>query len=127
MNLDFFFDKAVTVPWGKPCARLEGGAYTIEPFPGMPAPKEEPGCDVGIPDNVPIVDRSYVVDEVKGVVNIFCRFGDAVKGMPDSHMFRLVNGKLRYVHTLSVSPPGMQMPMPKSIPLNNDRPKAQGD
>jgi hypothetical protein len=124
--LDIFFDKKVIVPWGKPCARLEGGAYTLEPFPGMPAPKEEPGCDIGIPDNVPIVGRSYLVDEELGVVNIFCRFGDAVKGMPDSHMFRLVDGKLRYVHTLSVSPPGMQMPMPKSIPLNNDKPKVEG-
>jgi hypothetical protein len=124
--LDIFFDKKVVVPWGKPCARLEGGAYTLEPFPGMPAPKEEPGCDIGIPDNVPIVGRSYIVDEELGVVNIFCRFGDAIKGMPDSHMFRLVDGKLRYVHTLSVSPPGMQMPMPKSIPLNNDKPKVEG-
>ncbi len=125
--LDIFLDKKVVVPWGKPCARLEGGAYTLEPFPGMPAPKEEPGCDIGIPDNVPIVGRTYLVDEELGVVNIFCRFGDAVKGMPDSHMFRLVDGKLRYVHTLSVSPPGgMQMPMPKSIPLNNDKPKVEG-
>ncbi len=121
--LDIFFDKTAVVPWGKPCARLEGGAYTLEPFPGMPAPKEEPGCDIGIPDNVPIVNRNYIVDEELGVVNIFCRFGDAVKGMPDSHTFRLVDGKLRYVHTLSVSPPGMQMPMPKSIPLNNDQAK----
>ncbi len=123
--LDIFFDKKVVVPWGKPCARLEGGAYTLEPFPGMPAPKEEPGCDIGIPDNVSIVSRSYIVDEELGVVNIFCRFGDAAKGMPDSHTFRLVNGKLRYVHTLSVSPPGMQMPMPKSIPLNNGKPKVE--
>ncbi|NLD36057.1 MAG: hypothetical protein GX654_04230 [Desulfatiglans sp.] len=125
--LDIFFDKSVIVPWGKPCARLEGGAYTLEPFPGMPAPKEEPGCDIGIPDNVPIVGRSYLVDEELGVVNIFCRFGDALTGMPDSHTFRLVDGKMRYVHTLSVSPPGgMQMPMPKSIPLNNDKPKVEG-
>jgi hypothetical protein len=125
--LDIFFDKTVTVPWGKPCARLEGGAYTLEPFPGMPVPKEEPGCDIGIPDNVQIVGRSYLVDEEMGVVNIFCRFGDAVKGMPDSHTFRLVNGKLRYVHTLSVAPPGFQMPMPTSIPLNNDKEKVSGN
>lgn len=120
--LDIFMDKTVTVPWGKPCARLEGGAYTLEPFPGMPAPKEEPGCDIGIPDNVQIVGRSYIVDEEMGVVNIFCRFGDAKNGMPDSHTFRLVNGKLRYVHTLSVAPPGFQMPMPKTIPIPGKKP-----
>ena len=26
--LDFFSDKFTSVPWGQPCARLEGGAYT---------------------------------------------------------------------------------------------------
>jgi hypothetical protein len=122
--LDTFFDKSVIAPWGKPCARLEGGAYTLEPFPGMPVPEEEPGCDIGIPEgSLQIVSRSYVVDEELGVVNIFCRFGDAVNGMPDSHTFRLVGGKFRYVHTLSVAPPGFQMPMPDSIPLPKSKPK----
>ena len=122
--LDFFFDKTVVAPWGKPCARLEGGAYTLEPFPGMPEAEEEPGCDIGIPDgSLGIVSRSYVVDEELGVVNIFCRFGDAVNGMPDSHTFRLVDGKFRFIHTLSVAPPGFQMPMPKSIPLPKNKTK----
>lgn len=122
--LDTFFDKTVIAPWGKPCARLEGGAYTLEPFPGMPVPEEEPGCDIGIPEGtLPIVSRSYVVDEELGVVNVFCRFGDAVNGMPDSHTFRLVDGKFRYVHTLSVAPPGFQMQMPDSIPLPKNKPK----
>jgi len=47
-----------------------------------------------------------VVDVEMGTVNIFCRFGNP-PGVPDSHTFRLVNGKLRYVHTLSVSVPGL--------------------
>ena len=96
--LDQFSDKLVEAPWGIPCARLEGGAYTnrkIEP---------NPSCKVGIPPGVLyIVNRDYVVDEELGVVNIYCRFGNSQTGMPDSHTFRLVNGKFRYIHTLSVS------------------------
>lgn len=96
--LDQFSDKLVEAPWGIPCARLEGGAYTNR--------KNDPNptCKVGIPPGVLyIVNRDYVVDEEMGVVNIFCRFGNSQTGMPDSHTFRLVNGKLRWVHTLSVS------------------------
>ncbi|HTY48480.1 MAG TPA: hypothetical protein VMB48_02175 [Steroidobacteraceae bacterium] len=96
--LDEFADKFVQVPWGYPCARLEGGAYTDR--------KHNPHstCKVGIPNGVLyIVNRDYVVDEDQGVVNIFCRFGNSTNGMPDSHTFRLVNGKLRWVHTLSVN------------------------
>lgn len=39
---DLFNDKSVTVPWGTPCARLEGGAYT-----GNGSPTDR--CDVGVP------------------------------------------------------------------------------
>ena len=49
-----------------------------------------------------LVNRDYVVDEEQGVVNVFCRFGDSKTGMPDSHTFHFVNGKFRFVHTLSV-------------------------
>ncbi len=96
--LDQFSDKLIEAPWGIPCARLEGGAYTNR--------KSDPHatCKVGIPKGVLyIVNRDYVVDTKMGVVNIFCRFGNSETGMPDSHTFRLVNGKFRYVHTLSVS------------------------
>jgi len=97
--LDLFSDKLSDPPWGIPCARLEGGAYTDR--------KSDPNanCKVGIPGGVLyIVNRDYVVDEEMGVVNIFCRFGNSQTGMADSPTFRLVNGKLRWVHTLSVSP-----------------------
>ena len=96
--LDLFADKHVEAPWGTPCERMEGGAYTNR--------KNDPNstCKVGIPNGVLyIVNRDYIVDEEKGVVNIFCRFGNSTTGMPDSHMFKYVNGKFRYVHTLSVS------------------------
>ena len=50
-----------------------------------------------------IVNRDYLIDEDKGVINIFCRFGDSRTGMPDSHTFRYVGGKIHAVHTLSVN------------------------
>ncbi len=112
---DHFSDKNIPVPFGTPCSRLEGGAYTTRNFDDPKAT-----CDIGFPiDKLPILNRSYVVDVEMGTVNIFCRFGNP-PGVPDSHTFRLVNGKLRYVHTLSVSVPGVafdkimgQQPKPK--------------
>ena len=78
--LDVFADKFIDMPWGIPCARLEGGAYTNR--------NNDPhaSCDIGIPPGVLyIVNRSFVVDQEKGVVNVFCRFGNSENGMPDSH------------------------------------------
>jgi hypothetical protein len=96
--LDLFQDKHLEAPWGMPCERLEGGAYTNAQG------KADSTCKVGIPNGVLyIVNRDYLVDEEKGVVQVFCRFGNSQTGMPDSHMFKYVNGKFRYVHTLSVS------------------------
>jgi len=107
--LDQFSDKLVKTPWGRPCARLEGGAYTNRN--GDP----NPTCEVGIPPGVLyIVNRDYVVDEQQGVINVFCRFGNSTTGMPDSHTFRLVNGKLANVHTISIN-------------LNPDKPSPQAD
>ena len=97
--LDLFADKYREAPWGQPCARLEGGAYT-----NSKGDLNDPAtsCKVGIPAGVLyIVNRDYVVDEEQGTVNIFCRFGAG--GMPDSHTFHYVNGKYRWVHTLSMS------------------------
>jgi hypothetical protein len=91
--LDSFNDKTVNVPWGTPCARLEGGVYTGK---GRP----DDSCNVGVPDGVELVDRSYVVDPAKGAVSVFLRFGGP-DGLPDSHTFRIEDGKIRYVHTVT--------------------------
>jgi hypothetical protein len=107
--LDLFSDKFIEAPWGIPCARLEGGAYTNR--------NNNPNatCEVGIPPGVLyIVNRDYVIDEEMGVINVFCRFGNSATGMPDSHTFRLVNGKYTNVHTLSVN-------------LNPNNPSPQAD
>jgi hypothetical protein len=101
---DHFSDRSVKIPFNTPCARLEGGLYTAKDFDDPNA-----SCYVGFPegdDKLPILKRDYVVDVDMGTVNIFCRFGRP-PGMPDSHTFRLVNGKIRYVHTLTPSVPGL--------------------
>jgi hypothetical protein len=45
-----------------------------------------------------------------GVINVFCRFGNSASGMPDSHMFRFIDGKIRGVHTISVNLTGAPSP-----------------
>lgn len=101
---DHFSDRSVKIPFNTPCARLEGGMYTTKDFDDPKAT-----CYLGFPEGdekLPILKRDYVVDVDMGTVNIFCRFGRP-PGMPDSHTFRLINGKIRYVHTLTPSVPGL--------------------
>ena len=96
--LDAFADKFTDIPWGQPCARLEGGAYTNR------AGKPDASCEVGIPaGTLYIVNRDYLIDPEMGVINVFCRFGSSTGG-PDSHSFRFIDGKIRGVRTLSVLP-----------------------
>jgi hypothetical protein len=118
---DHFSDRAVKIPFNTPCARLEGGMYTTKVFDDPKA-----SCYVGFPEGeekLPILNRSYVVDVEMGTVNIFCRFGRP-PGMPDSHTFRLVNGKIRYVHTLTPSVPGLNFDEIMGPP-SKAKPKAQ--
>jgi hypothetical protein len=98
--LDAFLEKKIDlVPWGFPCERTEGGGgYTGKALPSD-------SCEVGVPAGVNIANRHFVVDEVLGTVQVFCTFGASSpgggSGAPDSHLFRVENGKLRYVHTLT--------------------------
>jgi hypothetical protein len=97
--LDAFLEgRKDLVPWGYPCNRTEGGAHT-----GNGSPKDS--CDVGVPSGVNIANRRFVVDETIGAVVVFCTFGagnaNGGSGAPDTHLFRIENGKLRYVHTLT--------------------------
>src|SRR5690606_20082494 len=66
--LDLFKDKSVEVPWGTPCNRLEGGVYT-----GTGAADDS--CNVGVPENIDLVNRQYIVDETIGAVDVFLEFG----------------------------------------------------
>jgi hypothetical protein len=116
--LDAFLEKRIDlVPWGFPCERTEGGrGYTGK---GSPADS----CEVGVPAGVNIANRHFVVDEVLGVVSVYCTFGaggpNGGSGAPDNHTFRIENGKLRYVHTLThlLQPKeGLTPPRPASKP-----------
>lgn len=102
---DAYFDRfnnaSVVVPWGPTCARLEGGAYTGESNPTGET------CDIGgMPNNIKVPYRRYIVDEEYGAVDMFVGFPGldrtvADQAMPDSHLFRIEGGLIKYVHTVS--------------------------
>ncbi|KAK3390032.1 hypothetical protein B0H63DRAFT_428588 [Podospora didyma] len=100
---DAYFDRfgnvSVSVPWGPPCVRVEGG---------LPARGDLKGddCVMVWPSTIYVPYRRYVVDEELGVVDLFVGFPglDRTQGqepMPDSHFFRVEGGKIKYLHTAS--------------------------
>jgi len=97
--LDAFLEgKIDMVPWGYPCVRVEGGMTTAR---GTDADT----CEAGVPAGVNIANRQFVVDEVIGSVVVWCTFGaggpNGGSGAADTHLFRVENGKIRYVHTIT--------------------------
>lgn len=97
---DRFANASVAVPWGTPCARLEGGASTGG------SNRNANTCSLGLPSTIHVTNRRYVVDEVMGAVDIFVGFpgldrSQGQKPMPDSHFFRVEGGKIRSIHTVS--------------------------
>jgi hypothetical protein len=80
------------VPWGTPCARLEGSAYTGK---GLPTDS----CNVGVPDNIDMAERRYVIDPNFGAVAVFLKMGPNKR--PDAHVFRIEDGKIRWIHTIT--------------------------
>lgn len=97
--LDAFLEGRIDlVPWGFPCHRTEGGAHT-----GTGSPDDS--CESGVPSGVNIANRRFIVDDVLNSVVAFCTFGAGTpgggSGAPDTHLFRVENGRLRYVHTLT--------------------------
>jgi hypothetical protein len=89
---DVFDDNSVKVPWGTPCNRLEGGIRTGR---GM----ADDSCNVGVPTGMKLTNRRFIADPETGSVVGFIRWPSTV---PDSHLFRVENGKLRFVHSLTV-------------------------
>ncbi|KAF2823175.1 hypothetical protein CC86DRAFT_421913 [Ophiobolus disseminans] len=100
--LDSWKDGKVKVPYGTPCARLEGGAYTGERNPTsnsckMPEfPKPFAGAN----------NRRYVIDEELGAVGILNDFPfiDATRpeGTPSTNFLRVEGGEIRYIHETTV-------------------------
>jgi hypothetical protein len=100
--LDSWADGSVKVPYGTPCARLEGGAYTGDKNASantcyMPEfPKPFAGAS----------NRRYVIDEAMGGVGIFNNFPfiDTTRpeGTPSTNFFRVEGGKIRYIHETTI-------------------------
>jgi len=89
---DVFDDNTVKVPWGTPCNRLEGGLRTGR---GQP----DDSCNVGVPSGMKLTERRFIADPEIGAVVGFIRWPTSV---PDSHLFRVEKGRLRFVHSLTV-------------------------
>ena len=94
-----FGNASVVVPWGPPCVRVEGGLAAKGNLTGD-------DCVQAWPSTIKMPYRRYVVDEEYGVVDIFTGFPglDRTQGeapMPDSHLFRVENGKIKFLHTAS--------------------------
>ncbi len=90
---DAFLDNAVSVPWGMPCNRLEGGIRTGKGTP-------EDSCTGGLPSGMIFSSRRLIIDPEIGAAVILSKF--TTNDQPDSHLFRVENGRIRLVHTLTV-------------------------
>ncbi|KAH7385131.1 hypothetical protein BKA64DRAFT_682201 [Cadophora sp. MPI-SDFR-AT-0126] len=83
---------ADSIPWGTDCERVEGSKYSKP-------------CGTQLPHGGSAKrngNRRYVIDEVVGSVDVLCSF-DSLGDMPDSHEIRLEAGKVKYVHTVTVT------------------------
>jgi hypothetical protein len=91
--LDVFKDADVPVPWGMPCARLEGGDYRV---PG----RANDSCSWDVTQSFDMPNRRYVIDETVGTISVLLDWGGLMLA-PDSHLIRIEQGKIRLIHTLS--------------------------
>ena len=80
------------IPWGTPCERVEGSAHVSPCTGGAPKGGSKTANSM----------RRYVIDEVVGSADVLCEFS-AVGKIPDSHEVRIEGGKVRYVHTITLS------------------------
>lgn len=93
---DRFANTSVVVPLGTPCCRIEGGASTCT---GANETMLNT-CTKGFPDAAhpqQLRERTYVIDQEKGVVQVTMNLA----GLPDSHLFRIEEGMIRAVHTMT--------------------------
>lgn len=112
--LDVFASATISnVAFGSPCARLEGGGkYTGQGRPLDNTCNQRLSPDVKVS---PVGERRYVIDEEAFAVNVMMGVkgldrGRAQLSIPDSHLFRVEGGWIRYMHMLSVcATPGCGM------------------
>jgi hypothetical protein len=108
---EFWADKSFKVPWGDPCARLEGGmgGYDSKLRDDYAGGTTHWGsCSVGVPaDDMTLRIKGSLVDRDYGMAVLFLNLGGT-----DSHLFRILKDEsllprtgfgygIRYVHTLT--------------------------
>jgi hypothetical protein len=110
--LDMWTDAkaADNIPWGTECERVEGSQYTNPCGKSLPrgGSKKANGMRRYVfPSRyaVRFLEKStnwcrYVIDETVGSVDVLCQF-DSLGTMPDSHEIRVIDGKVKYVHTIT--------------------------
>lgn len=91
--LDMWTDAkaADSIAWGTVCERVEGSSLTKP-------------CGASLPHGGSKTNngnRRYVIDETIGSVDVLCSF-DSLGSLPDSHEIRVEDGKVKYVHTITV-------------------------
>ena len=96
-------EPTLPVPHGTPCSRLEGRISTATKDPAGQT------CTMGaFPQKLNVSNRRYVIDETLGAVDIFHNFPWIDAGLPKdpgtpaSQSFRVVGGKNRYIHEVTV-------------------------
>jgi hypothetical protein len=99
--LDSWGDGTVKVPYGTPCARLEGGSYTGDKSPSTNS------CRMPeFPKPFKITNRRYIIDEEMGGLDIFNTFPFIDKTRPDgtssSNFIRVEGGMIRYIHETTI-------------------------
>jgi hypothetical protein len=101
LYLDSWGNGTIKAPYGTPCARIEGGAYTDTKNTGnntcfMPE----------FPQPFKITKRDYVVDEELGGLAIFNDFPFIDKTRPNgttsTNLFRVEGGLIRYIHEVTI-------------------------
>ncbi|CAG8981156.1 hypothetical protein HYALB_00005871 [Hymenoscyphus albidus] len=92
--LDMWTDgkAADLIPWGTNCEQIEGSRLT-RPCGGALTH----GGSAKVNGN-----RRYVIDETVRSVEVLCSFDSLDLDMPDSHEIRVEDGKVKYVHTVTV-------------------------
>ena len=89
------------VPYGSPCARLDGGFYT-----GEGAKRLDNTCGQCLPATLNVTNPRYVVDEDFGAVSVLAGWPgldrrEPRSARPVSFLFRIEGGWIRYIHRLT--------------------------
>ncbi len=92
---DSVTNDTAAVEWGRPCARLEGAVYVDV--------KDGESCVEGVVvGGGGMMDRKVVVDMSVGGASVLARDG-RLGGAPTVLEFRVVDGRLRYVHEFAAT------------------------